>query len=187
MDEQSTEELDSQNQPTEEVVNTEEVEVETPADDTEDLESLQEKNKKLFERAKKAEAEAKLLKAERLKAEEQARRPAEKQADVTLKDQIALVQAQVNPDDIDEVLRYAKFADISIADALKSNVVKTILSERTEQRKSAEVANTQGSRRTVPKVSDEQLIEKADRGDVPDDPEALVEARFNQKKNNGHK
>lgn len=184
MDEQSTEELDSQNQPTEEVVNTEVVEEAIPETDSEDLELLKEKNLKLFERAKKAEAEAKLLKAERIKQEETARlKPAEKQAEpqVTLKDQYALLQAQVPADDIDEVLRYSKFQGLSVQDALKSTVVKAVLSERAEQRKTAEVANTSGSKRTTVKVTDEQLLEKVRRGEEVD-PEAVAIAEINLRK-----
>lgn len=184
MSDELNEELDSQNQSTEEVVNTEEVEVETPAEDTEDdVEALREKNKKLFERAKKAEAEAKELKT-KVKAPEQKPQTVEKQTgDVTLKDQYALLEAKVPADDIDEVISYAKYKGISVAEALKTAVVKATLSERAEVRKTAEVAHTGGGKRTTVKLSDEALVNKAEQGDLPEDPDALVEARFNLKKN----
>lgn len=179
MSDELNEELDSQSQPTEEVVNTEEVE-ETPAqDEPEDVETLKALNKKLYERATKAEAEKKELRAQLKTLEPTPKPQAEKQADVTLKDQLALVQAQVNPDDVDEVISYAKYKGITITEALKSPVVKATLSERAEQRKTAEATAVGPVKRSVPKVSDEQLI---DRGYTADDPEALAEARMNIRK-----
>lgn len=58
MSTEDNEELDSQNQATEEVVKTEQVE-DTALAETEDVEKLREQNKRLFERAKKAEAKLK--------------------------------------------------------------------------------------------------------------------------------
>lgn len=181
MDEISNEELDSQNQPVEETVNTEVVE-DSSLEESEDLNALQEKNKKLFERAKKAEAEAKLLKAERTKAEDQVKaNPSEKQDGLTPVDLYALIDAKVPQDDIEIVSDYANFKGISVAEAVKSSVMKTELAQRLEMRKTAEVTNTGSGKRTTAKVSDETLLDKARKGEFTDDVEALVEARFNQK------
>lgn len=182
MSDELNENLDSSNQATEEVVNTE-VEATSADEGTEDLETLQEKNKKLFERAKKAEAEAKLLKAERLKAEERAKVKPEPSSNVSvsIKDQIAIVNAKIHEDDVEDVMEYAKFKNIPIAEALKSNVVMATLKDKAEQRRTAEVTNTSGSKRVNAKVTDDALLAKADKGDLPeseDDIERLIDARI---------
>ena len=175
--------LDTPNEPTEEVEKTEVVE-ETPAEDgSEDLEKLRELNKKLFERTKKAEEQNKQLKAQ-FKTPTPA--AGEKQPEVSLKDQYALLQAQVSADDIDEVIEYAKFKGITVTEALGSTVVKATLKEKAEQRKSAEVTNTSGSRRTTAKLTDDALLRNFEAGVGVDDSDdyinRLTEARINAKK-----
>ncbi len=179
MSEQDNEELDSSNQPTEEVEKTEEIEETDDQSGTEDLEALQEKNKRLFERAKKAEAEAKILKAERIKKEEKAKaEPSQKQDGFSQMDTIALIEAKVTKkEDIQEVADYAKLKNISIEEALSSDIVKTILRERTEQRATAAATNTGNARRGTSKLSDEQILENVAKGKMPEDPEELAEAR----------
>lgn len=188
MSENDNDELESTTEPTEEVVNTEAVEDETPAEDSEDLEVLQEKNKRLFERAKKAEAEAKLLKAERLKSEEQAKAkadkpvPSQKQDGLTPIDTIALINAKVfEKDDIEFVAEYAQFKKIPVSEAIKSSVVKSELAQRQEQRQTAEATATGNVRRGSGKVTDEQVWQQAQEGKLPDDPEVLARARFASK------
>lgn len=180
--EDEIEDIDSTNDETEEVLNTDESEVLIPDDEeTEDdgseLLALQEKNKRLFERAKKAEAEAKALKGATAP-------PTEKQEGISAMDAMALMNAKVTEEeDINEVVEYAKFKNISISEALKASTVKTILAERTETRKTAQAANTGNARRGSSKLSDEQVLTNAEQGKYPDDPEALAEARMNARKN----
>ena len=187
MADNADETVDSTNDTTEEVVNTEEVE-ETDLSETEDLGELQEKNKKLFERAKKAEAEAKLLKAERLKAEEEAKakvvktEPSEKQGGLTPKDLYALMEAKVPQDDIEVVSEYAAFKKTSVAEALKSSVIKSELADRAEQRQTAEATNTGTARRGSAKPTPEQVMANVSEGKLPEDPEALAKARWAVKK-----
>jgi hypothetical protein len=185
-----TETIDSTNDETEEVVKTEAVEevVDADVDETEDdgdLEALREKNKRLFERTKKAEAEAKLLKAERLKKEEKAKveaKPAEKQDGLTSMDAILLMGAKVTEkEDIELVAEYAKFKGVSIADALKSSIVKAELAEKAEVRATAAATNTGTARRGTSRPTDEQIIANMESGKEVD-PEALAEARLNLKK-----
>ena len=57
-------------------------------------------------------------------------------------DTISIMRANVHTDDIAEVVEYARFKGISISEALKSTVVRGLLSEKEEFRKSEEVANT---------------------------------------------
>lgn len=84
-------------------------------------------------------------------------------------DTIAIMRANVHTDDIDEVVEYAKFKGISIPEALKSPVVRGLLSEKEEFRKSEEVANTSSSRRVVNKVTPDALLKNLSKGEVPEE------------------
>lgn len=186
---EDNEELDSTNQSSEEDVKTEVVEDESANDDSEDLEALKEKNKHLFERTKKAEAEAKLLKAERLKQEEQARRgetkvepKAEKQAEFALEDVAVLVQQVPAKEDRDVVKRYAKNEGKTLEESLDDPIVKAILKDAAEKRTSAGATNTGASRRGVSKPSADTILSNVEKGKLPDDPADWVEARMEAKK-----
>lgn len=84
-------------------------------------------------------------------------------------DTIAIMRANVHTDDIDEVVEYAKFKGVSISEALKSPVVRGLLSEKEEFRKSEEVANTSSSRRVVNKVTPDALLKNLSKGEVPEE------------------
>lgn len=155
-------------------------------DNTEDLEALKEQNKKLYARAKKAEGfvleEGQWVKKPKVEkpAEKPVEKPAETAQGLSEKDLFALVKADVAEDDIDEVKGYASYKKISVAEALKDKTLKGILSDRSEERRSAQVANTRSARGSS-KVSGETLISKAKQGDLPDkdeDIEALVAAEL---------
>jgi hypothetical protein len=96
-------------------------------------------------------------------------------------DLIALTNAKVHEDDVPEVEDYAKYKKISVADALKSNVIKTLLAEKRELRDSANVANTGPSRRSNAKPSADAMLKNAREGKEVDDAEALASARFMEK------
>lgn len=89
-------------------------------------------------------------------------------ANVTTKDAYALMQAGVHIDDFDEIVDYAKYKKISVQDALKSSVIKTILADKLEFRKTSEVSNTGASRKGVTKVSDDVLLSRLSKGDIPE-------------------
>jgi LPS O-antigen subunit length determinant protein (WzzB/FepE family) len=112
-------------------------------------------------RAEKAEKLAKTVKVE-------AKPEPSKPQSMSTRDYIALVNSKINEEDIVEVEDYAKYKGISIADALKSSVVKTLLSEKEEIRKTAQATNTSNARRGSSQVSPETLLAKARKGDVPD-------------------
>lgn len=124
---------------------------------------LEAKNKQLFERAKKAE--------------EKKPEPTE---GLTAKDALTLAKADIHEDDIEDVLSWAKFKNIPVADALKDPTMKTTLSIRAEERRSA-LATQTGSGRGAQKVAGEDLLRKAElTGEVPDTAEgmnAIFEAR----------
>ena len=100
------------------------------------------------------------------------------------KDFVSLVNAKVHEDDISEVEEYARFKNLSISDALKLSVVKTMLSEKEEMRKTASATNVKTTRTANTKVSGDALLEKARSGNVGEvDIEAIAQARFESKKN----
>lgn len=187
MDEEVYEDIDSINDTTEEVVNTEEVEdevIDTDSEDNSDDDNgydpvLVEKNKKLFERAKKAEAELKALKAK----PQQTAAPVEKQTGLSTKDTLAFIDAKVtNEEDVDFVAEYAAFKKISIPEALKSPVVITELKTNAEQRTTAQATNTGSSRRGSSKPTGEQILNAAAQGKFSDDTDELAQARIDAKK-----
>ena len=154
-------------------------------DESDDVKKLKEQNIKLFERAKKAEGFAKDDEGNWVKKESKKPGPKlepEKDKDLSAKDAILLMKSGVdNDEDIDEVVRFAKFQNISINKALESKTMKTILAERKEERQTAEAANTKGGRRGAAKVSEETLLDNARKGQFPDDPAELAKARFANK------
>lgn len=113
-------------------------------------------------RAEKAEKIVKSTKTEQVKE-------SPKSGDLGTKDLYALMEAKVAQDDIDDVVEYAKFKNITVQEALKSSVVKTLLSEKAEQRNVAEATNVGNSKRGSTKISDDVLLSKASKGELPED------------------
>jgi len=125
-------------------------------------------------RAEKAE---KLAKQPKVEAKIETSKPS-----LSTSDLLAVINAKIHQDDIGEVEDYAKYKGISIAEALKSGVVKTLLADKEENRKVANATNAGPSRRGSVKVSGDVLLEKARNGEITDDVEALAQARFEAKK-----
>ena len=114
-------------------------------------------------RAEKAE---KLAKQNRTVVE-----PVEKdnsQAGLSSDDVYAFVAGKVPQEDIPEVRDYSVMKGISIQEALQTNFVKTLLSDKAEQRNVANAANTGGGKRGSGKLSDEALISEAQKGNMPE-------------------
>lgn len=107
-------------------------------------------------------------------------------SNLSSKDLLSLVKANVAEDDIDEVVDYASFKKISVSEALKTSAIKAILADKSEFRKTADATNTTTSRRNVTKVSDETLVSNANKGILPEkgseDAERLFWARRGGKK-----
>lgn len=123
-------------------------------------------------RAEKAEAKAK-----QLKNEPKPKKEVDSTGELSQKDVFILAQAGLHPDDLDEVIKYAKYEGITAGEALKSTILKTIIAERTEERKTAETTQTRGGQRGALKQSEEAMIENA-RSGKETDPEKLAEARM---------
>jgi hypothetical protein len=141
------------------------------------------------------EVKAQLAKAKELadnykvraeKAEKKAKEaPKEKEPSLSTQDLIALMNAKVNEDDISEVEDYARFKKISIKEALKTSTIKTFLAEREEQRNVAAATNVSAARRSPSRISEETLISKASKGELPesdDEIKRLAEARISARK-----
>lgn len=153
--------------------------VETPAEETQTdeekeqlkkkLEEIEKKNKQLYERLKKAE---------------QVPSKVENTDELSSKDLLAIMNASVSEDDLDEVIEFAKYKKISVAEALKNSTLKSILSDKASERKTAAATQTRSARGTS-KVSGSDILAKAERtGEVPDDEEglnALFQARLARK------
>ena len=144
--------------------------------------------KALYEREKEIARNQK-IRAE--KAEERAKKPevktqsSKKDNELSTMDIIALSKANIDTEDMPEVLEYAKFKGISISEALKSPLIKATIQERVEMRNVASATNTGAARRSSGKVSDETLIANASKGNLPendDDIDRLVKAKMFKKK-----
>lgn len=84
-------------------------------------------------------------------------------------DLIAIQNAGVKEEDeLQEVMEYAKYKNISVSEALKSNIVKTTLKDMREFKQTSEASNTGPSRRGVSKPTDSSLIANASNGSLPD-------------------
>jgi hypothetical protein len=171
------EELDVQ-----ESENLEEEETSKNDEEEKDYKELYE-NQKI--RAEKAEREAKKLKESKtseVKTPKKEEATSKNEPQLSVKDSAILLENKVPTDDWDDVVEYANFKGISIREALNNSVVKSTLSEKAEERKSASAANTSGSRRGTSKISGENLLEKARKnGAIPDDDkelDALLDARY---------
>lgn len=103
---------------------------------------------------------------------------------MNLADATALLKADVHEDDIERVEKFARDEKTSVKDALKSDELKAILAVRTEKRSTAQAANVSNVRRGPSKVTDDVLLSKASKGDIPDgddDIARLVAAKAKQK------
>lgn len=166
MDEQNqdvVESLNPQEEVTEEVAETVE-ESETSQPDIEELKKRAALADDYKKRAEIAEGENKKLK-----------KPVHSQNDeLTPKDVYALMNAKVAEEDIEQVADYAKFKKISVAEALKLSVVKTMLEESAEQRTTANATQTRGSARGTSQVKGEDILSKAEKtGELPESEEDI--------------
>jgi hypothetical protein len=95
------------------------------------------------------------------------------------------MRANVDEEDIQEVVDYAKLKGIPVSQALKTNVIKTILDEKAEERKTALATNTGKAKASPSRASDETLLDKASKGELPEkdeDMQRLVKARIDAKR-----
>jgi len=152
-----TETIDSQND--EEVV------------EVEEKEEYTEREKQLYARLKKAEAELKEKKD--VKVEKTVATKSDTK--LSIFDQKAIFNANIDTqEDLDEILDYASRKNISVAEALKSTVIKATLAENAEIRNSALAVNTGTGRRSGGTVSNERLLADAQNGKMPESAEDIA-------------
>ena len=151
-------------------------------EDTEDIETLKQKNQELYEQLKKAKGFYRDSETGKwVKKEVPMPKPEIKFADDMTKEELySLVKANVPDEDVSEVKAYARSHFITCTEALKKAEVKAILKIRDEFRRSAEVSNMSGSRKGNIKPNHEQILEQAREGKISD-VDALVEARMARK------
>lgn len=167
---------------TPESLNPEEAAVPEPAGEEEPLEDEEKLKLQQLAQNQKIRAERAERELKELKKTPKEPAPLIKVSDLSLKDQYALLHAKVHLDDMDEVIDFANLKKISVTEALTSNVIKSILSEREEERASAKASNTAQTKRSSTQLSDEALVEAAARGEFPqkdEDIKRLAEARMN--------
>ena len=119
-------------------------------------------------RAEKAERAAKGSK------EPQSQKQTPAAGGMSTQDLYALMENKVASEDISEVQEYAQLKGISISEALKSTVVKSILSEKTEMRNVASASNVGSAKRGSGKLSDEALLANVKKGIMPDSDEDMM-------------
>lgn len=117
-----------------------------------------------------------------LKAKGDAGTPKTPENEIGYREAMALTRANVADEDVDTVIRWAKFNGVPVTEALKDPVMQTTLKTREEQRKTAAATNTGPAKRGSAKLSDEEIVERAERGELPEDPSVLVKAQLNLKR-----
>jgi len=166
----------------EEQVNDETLEVETEAEvEEQEEESIED----IKARLAKAEELANNYKVRAEKAEKKGEKPTKIETNgLSTKDILALSKANIEDDDLDEVLDYAAYKKLPIHEALKSSVLKATLAEKAEHRKSAEAVNVGATRRASGVASDDSILANARKGIMPeseDDIARLARLRFKHK------
>jgi len=177
--------MDNYDNDVEETTETPEEEVveETP-EETETEEEVEEIDWEA--RAKKAEATIIKAKSKPKAEKAEASEPVAKtESKLSIFDQKAIFNADIDTqEDLDEILDYADRKGISVADALKSTVIKATLAENAEIRNSAKAVNTGTGRRASGTVTEAQLMADAQKGKMPSSDEdiaKLARMRIGQK------
>jgi len=162
--EQEIENIDSQNDDTE-VIDSENNEVEVEEVEETQEEEYSDREKQLYARAKKAEAE---LKTKKVAPEPQT------DSNLTTTDLLAVMNAKVHEDDMEQVEKFAKMEGTSIKSALQNPDLKVMLERRNEERNTANAANVTHTRKSSAKITDDVLVANANKGKLPEDDEGIA-------------
>lgn len=164
-------------------------EIKDESESLNDDEGFQEEKSEAEIRAEKAEKKAQDQELRAKKAEQELKalkdKPQEKETpknDYSLNDIRAL--NDVHDDDVSEITDFAKYKGISIAEAKKHPTISVYLKNRAEERKTAEATNTGGGRKGTSRTTDDDLLEKVNKGEELSDDEMTraAKARIAQKK-----
>ena len=192
MQDTNTENLDSQN---EEI--TEEV-AETTEETTEevDVEALKEQNKKLFERAKRAEGfiqdkDGNWVKKSKPEVKEAPVNESKlTEVSLTPKDYLALTENGVKAEEYERVLELSTLLKKPVFETLKDSTAQQILKSEGEERATAKATATSVTARKSGKSGKEIVLDNFDKGKLPEteeDGKNLAEAQFEQLLNKGTK
>lgn len=136
-------------------------------------------------RAEKAEEELKKLQKEAKDKEVKPEPPKIEEGKLSESDLLYIAKADVHSEDIDELRSIAKTQGKSVKEVHQFGWVKSFLTERQEERKTAEAAATKPRGRGTSAPSGEDLLGKAEKeGIIPDkaeDIDKLAEARLAKK------
>jgi len=146
-------------------------------ENTEDLGALREQNKKLFARAKKAEA---MLKVNKTEVKEEPKPEKSSVEDVFIINSLGLSQEEYN-----ELTEFAERKKISKLEASKHPFMTSFLKTVREEKATAQATSVGSSRKGVPRMTDESIVEDFQRGKMPDSKEGwqrLAEAEIALKK-----
>lgn len=166
---------------TENTDETVENEVETESESTEE-ESKEVDWKARAEKAEKLAGNYKIRAEKAEKKSKEGKIETSNETGLSTKDVLILAKANIHEDDIDEVVEYAQFKKIPIAEAIKSGVMKTFIKEKEEKRRVAAATNTGSARRSSTKPSADDILDRASKGQLPEDPADLAKARWELRK-----
>ncbi len=92
-----------------------------------------------------------------------------KESELSMADVYAFTNAKVHEDDIAEVVKAAKLLDKEPREALKDPIVQAILEKKSAQRKTADAANTQQTRRANRQMTGNEILGDVRKGgDIPE-------------------
>lgn len=159
--------------------------IETPeVEEVEEVEEAEETPEVEEEEVVDWEARAKKAEAAIIKAKSKPKAEPKSDSALSIFDQKALFNADIDTqEDLDEILDYADRKGVSVAEALKSTVIKATLAENAEIRNSAMAVNTGTGRRASGTMTDAQLLANANNGKMPSSDEdiaKLARMRFNK-------
>jgi hypothetical protein len=159
------------------------------SDDPEELKRLlreeKDKQQETYEQLKKAKGFKRDPKTGKwVKPEAKVDKVDKSSSDITIMELKSLLAANIHDDsDSEEVRLYARSHGVSITEALKVPEVKSMIKTRIEHRKTADATNTLNSRRSVHRVSDDELISQMESGKVPEDPAEAARIRYLRRAN----
>lgn len=170
--------IDSQND-TETTENQMEVDLDL-SEETTESESVEELKKKINTlEAQKNHWKEKANKTKDEKSEVKSQsKPEAESVSISAKDALLMAKFDIDIEDVDEVVDFANYRKVSIAEALKNPTLKAIIKDRQEERQTAAATQTRGPR-VSPRMSDEAMLDRARQGQVPEtDIDKLTSARM---------
>lgn len=99
----------------------------------------------------------------------------EQSEELSQRDLVALIKADVHEDDFDDVQKAANLLGKSVSEALKDDMVQDILKRRVEHRQTAQASNTGAQRPSQKTKTSEEIMREASEGKIPETDEEAEE------------